>query len=146
MRIVLEDGSFTFAKMLIGEVTFLDLHQPEPTPSLERLASAPVLFRIWVDNRAVGGRKLGWPVIDHAPLSESEAISSAFRMRDAISGQYRIYRENLDSPETWTETSCAPEACAHQEAAAIWSREHAESRLNDHYAGRENPIVRSLAV
>ena len=103
-------------------------------PELERILEKPVAFAIWVMNNAIG--RAGWPVIGNKKLPKELMIRPTFYKYDVIGKSYSIYTDAKDIPATKSE-------CLGLEAAAVWSQEHVESRLEDFYANKSNIWVES---
>ncbi len=137
-RIALEDGRFGFAKRLnFPEVAFLDLRLSDPAPDLAFIAAAPTAFRINVAKPALIGRT-AWPRLGALPLAPDEEVKNAYHMRDRLKpGTYRLYQNGTISSATY-------EDCKDLESAAVWSRSHAEDRLNAHFARRSCIWTESL--
>lgn len=137
-RIELEDGRFGFAKRLnFPEVAFLDLRLSDPVPDLALIAAAPTAFRIWVEKWALTGR-MAWPRLGALPLAPDEEIKNAYHMRDRLKpGTYRLCQNGKITSATY-------EDCKDLECAAVWSGNHAEDRLNAHFAGRSCIWTESL--
>lgn len=107
------------------------------------IAEGPVAFRVWVMDRAV--RSARWPVIGDVPLSpdEESAVHWFFR-QDVISHHLFRYRSEPDDPAGCVEVPASFEECIELECAAVWSPEHIEDRLRDHFAGRPNRCAADL--
>ncbi|MDD7973793.1 hypothetical protein [Roseinatronobacter alkalisoli] len=137
----LDDGWFGFAKELpspVNEVAFLDLKCPTPEVETSVAKTAPVLFRIWMHKSATSGKK-SWKRGGFVELDDAEFSPSSFFKKDPISGEYSLYAGLDEIPTT-------REACIGLERAAVWERDHAEARLSDYFAGRENVFVKSLLL
>ncbi len=134
--IPLSDGKYTYGRVINAPLmAFYDLRSAEILP-VEEVVKSRVLFKIWVMNSAIS--KHHWRVLGNLPL-ENELIAVAeFYKWDMISKKFSVYEgDGQERPATLEE-------CTNLECAAVWSAEHVESRLEDHFAGRENKWVNSL--
>ena len=84
-----------------------------------------------------------WRSIGKLPLRESESPNSRFAKQDALTGALSIYWEDT-AAGTWHEEAATLEECAGLETAAVWSANHIEDRLRDHFAGQPNKWVASM--
>lgn len=137
VRIRLDNDSACFARVLADPlIAFYDMRAVD-SPTVEELESLPILFKIWVMNNAITSGR--WPVIGHLPLDASLRQSVNFFKQDPISKKVYIYRDDQEYP-------ASKEDCNGMECAAVWSAEHVEDRLRDHYAGVANKWVESLRI
>lgn len=88
--------------------------------------------------QALSGRG-AWKKIGKKGLSKDEKTPSRYFKRDKLTGKYFIYQNSTFIPAERTD-------CLGLEATAVWSKDHAESRLNDHFFGRENVWAKSLSA
>ncbi|QIF04269.1 Imm26 family immunity protein [Roseimicrobium sp. ORNL1] len=96
-----------------------------------------VVFKIWVMNKAT--RSGRWPVIGHIPLSDELLKPVAFAKQDVISKAFCIHVGGKEVP-------ASIEECRNLECAAVWSAEHVEDRLQDHFEGQPNKRVESMRI
>lgn len=115
---------------------FFDIRADAPL-QLESLRDRQILFKIWVMKSAIG--KNGWKIVGQLPLSDEMRISPWFFKQDGISKKITRYRHPEEVPAT-------KEECEGLECAAVWSTVHVESRLVDHFEGRPNKWVESMAL
>ncbi|MGQ5640794.1 MULTISPECIES: hypothetical protein [unclassified Streptomyces] len=73
--------------------------------------------------------------------------------KDALPPIPVFFRQNVLNPADCvivdadgSETKVAPEECVGLERSAVWSAEHIEKRIADHYAERPNQFVESMKV
>jgi hypothetical protein len=127
----------TYAWMLAkSECAFLDARSTEALPIAE-VATRPVLFRLWVMRSAYGSGR--WLRVGNAPVP-GELLRPVGRfMYDMISKQLGITTDGGASRRVASAAECEPLECA-----AVWSAEHVEDRLRDHYAGAPNKWLVSL--
>jgi hypothetical protein len=85
-----------------------------------------------VDDRAVAARRQGT-----APAEVLAPVPTF--VRDAIGGGFLIYLRGVVRSATRAE-------CVGLERCAVWAPEHVEDRLRDHFRGRPNKWVESLAL
>jgi hypothetical protein len=80
-----------------------------------------------------------WPKVGTAPIPEALRGRVARFMQDAITKRLSISQDGgvTSRPATLDE-------CRKLERLAVWSAEHVEDRLRDHYAGVPNKWVESL--
>lgn len=135
--IPLPDGRFSFAKALIfPEVVFFDARIPAPEMPPDPFALGNPLFRIWVDKSAQTGRK-SWQKLGEMALTPKEQTGATYFKKDALNGNHYLYRDG-------TFVLATRQECVGLERAAVWSRGQVESRLSDHFSGRQNIWVNSL--
>lgn len=120
--------------------------RPEPLISFYNITSSSILdvddvvgseiaFSVWVMNAAITSGR--WTIIGRVELPQELIVCPDFFKVDPISKKYFIYRNSVDIPSTKGD-------CVGLERAAVWSAEHVESRLIDHFCGRENAFEKSL--
>lgn len=117
-------------------VAFFDYRFTERPPVTD-IVSCPIAFRIWIMRSCLG--KGGWPVIGFASVPDALQQSPDFYKFDAITRRFSLYRGHTEEPAT-------REQCLGLECAAVWSRNHVESRLDDRFSGRPNPFAESLSA
>ena len=134
----LAGGVYGFCIALAGaDFAFFDCRSDSaelPTDLLDR----PILFRIAIHKSAwTRGR---WPRVAKLKVPPGLLAAVPMFMRDRLRpDQYSIYLDGEIRPATRAE-------CIGLERMAIWDPEHAESRLEDHFAGRPNVWVLQLAI
>lgn len=127
----------TYAWMLKKyEWAFLDARSTTEMPVAE-VAIRPVLFRLWVMRSAYGSGR--WLKVGAAAVPEELMRPVGRFMYDMTSKQFGI---TVDGGTTRRPASAAE--CEPLECAAVWSAEHVEDRLRDHYAGVPNKWLVSL--
>lgn len=145
VEIPLGDGQAGLARDVGTEVEFYDrLIMEGESIDMVDLQRTAVAFRVPVMDSAFkrGGP---WRVIGQLPLRDDEPQETRHFKQDAITGELSIYWE--DSVRgTWHEEPATLEDCADLERSAVWSASHVEDRLRDHFAGRPNIWVGSLAI
>ena len=135
VKIDLGDGKLAFAQVLKEPLfVFFDLISSE-VPQIERITSAPILFEIWVMNRAV--TEGIWPIVGKAPIGTIDEAPRFFK-RDQINGKLTITFTGAE------EQKATLAECIGLECAAVWDPEHVVDRLRDHYAGRPNKWTESM--
>lgn len=146
VRIDLGDGRCGYGRQLSGVIVeFYDRVgvEGEVTDLLE-LVAEPVAFRIWVMSSAF--RRDGWDLLDVVTLDEDETTRiHRFAKQDPITGRISIYWSDPVSGAFGERAATFPE-CRDLETAAVWSGEHVEDRLRDHFDGRPNKWVDSLRL
>ncbi|ADE53611.1 immunity 26/phosphotriesterase HocA family protein [Coraliomargarita akajimensis] len=119
-------------------VAFFDkVTNKNETLNLEEIRGLPIAFKIWVMKFAIG--KNGWKRIGTSQLKEEEKESPWFYKFDQIAKRFSIVRGHEEKNSTRDE-------CLELECAAVWDPEHIVSRLNDHFDGKPNHWVESLAA
>ncbi len=111
---------------------FFDLQSQKLLP-IEKVLAAKVLFIVWVSKSPFTSG--AWPKIGH--LETGATPAPIFYKRDPISKRLFLYQDGREKPATLAE-------CQGLENAAIWSANHIEDRLRDHFAGRPNKWADSL--
>jgi hypothetical protein len=135
VQIKLEDGSFSFARVLEEPLMAFYDFKSDSIPNLSEIVEKPIIFRIWVMNRAVKSGR--WGVIGNIGLEPELVLSPKFFNQGALNKNFTIIYNDDESPAT-------REECENLERAAVWDPEHVEDRLRDHYAGVPNMWVESL--
>ena len=111
---------------------------------VEEVVGSEVAFRIWAMDSATGGRR--WKKVGHVPLSDEEqSRRHVFFRQDALDKKLSTYWTDPQTGEPHEEPADADDVRG-LEAAAVWSAEHVEDRLRDHFAGVENKWERSLRL
>ena len=108
------------------------------------LEATPVAFRVSVMDSAFKPRS-AWRSIGKLPLRDGESTNSRFAKQDALTGALSIYWEDL-AAGTWHEEPATLDECAGLEVAAVWSAEHVEDRLRDHFAGKPDKWSSLMAI
>jgi hypothetical protein len=120
-----------------ADFAFFD-HRSDSPELPAGLLARPILFRIAIHKSAwTKGR---WPRVATLKVPPGLLAAVPMFMHDALRpDQYSIYLGGEIQPATRAE-------CIGLERMAVWDPEHAESRLEDHFAGRPNVWVRQLAI
>jgi hypothetical protein len=140
VEIPLGEGRRGFARDLGLEVEFYDRQGKDGEPvEITELEGTPVAFRVSVMDSAFKPSS-AWRSIGKLPLREGESPNSRFAKQDALTGALSIYWEDT-SAGTWHEEPATLDECAGLETAAVWSANHIEDRLRDHFAGEPNKWV-----
>jgi hypothetical protein len=137
VQIPLENGGCGYGVVVREPLVALFNFQSEVEPPLESIMTKPIAFKVWVHRPAIG--KKGWKVIGNVSLPRDLLAEPAFYRFDVISKRFSIYHAGKERPAT-------KEECLPLECAAVWEKEHVESRLNDFFAGRKNKWVDSLSA
>lgn len=121
------------------------LGSPGESIDLIALVAAPVAFRIWVMDSAFR-RSSGWELLDVVSLTRKEqAEVRRYAKQNPLTGDISIVWTDPASG-TYHETPATMEECQGLELAAVWSAEHVEDRLRDHFDGRPNKWVESVRL
>jgi hypothetical protein len=141
----LGNGRHAFGRLLSEPlVEFYDREFDDGAPNLDEIVRLPVAFTIDVMNSAVTSGR--WRKAGSKPLTEAERERIVrFCKRDLMTGEPSLYWEDPRSGEIH-EPPASPEDCEGLETAAVWSAEHVEDRLRDHFAGRPNKWLESIRV
>lgn len=146
VQIPLGDGSFGYGKVLVEpEMAFLDIRTYDEEVDQEDLINAPILFRLWIMKYALQENS-PWHIIGNADLSDREAVKNKYFKKDKLNGKLSIYHSGDQYPDRFKEWPATYEECVGLERAAVWDPEHVESRLLDHFEGRENKWVRLMSL
>jgi hypothetical protein len=133
IQINLKQSQKAFARMLAdAQLAVYSFHTNENEFSVEEVYCSKILWICGVMKSAFA--KTEWEVIDLRPLEPELTCPVEYYIRDSLSGKYSIYRSSDGNirPATYDE-------CRLLESAAVWSAEHIESRLADHFSG--NPSI-----
>lgn len=145
VEIPLGEGRRGFARDLGLEVEFYDCQATEGEDvDVAGLEGTSVAFRVWVMDSAFKPSST-WRSIGKLPLRADESPDSRFAKQDPLTGALSIYWKD-SAAGTWHEEPATPEECAGLEVAAVWSAEHVEDRLRDHFAGRPDKWSSSMAI
>ena len=146
VRIDLGDGRCGFGRQLWSiNAEFYDHVSTAGEPiDLLALVEKPVAFTIWVTDRCFK-RNGRWTLLDTVPLLEweQERFDVKFR-QDMFSGALSIVSRSHPPSVYFENRPASIDECEGLERDAIWSPEHIEDRLRDHFDGRPNKWVKSL--
>jgi hypothetical protein len=137
VEIQLGDGMLGFGRVL--EPPFLAVYDiiVRTRPSIEEICRSSVLFVVGVFTKALGRmEQLGFEELRAGEIP----IPDRFIQNVANPKHCRLV------DVAGNERDVEPGECVGREAAAIWDLEDIAERIQDHYAGRENKIVRTLRV
>jgi Immunity protein 26 len=137
VRIDLGDGTHSHAVVLREPLMAFFGSRSDREASVQEVGDGQILFAIWVMSHAVTSGR--WPVVGQIELTDAWLARRWFCKQDPISKKLSIYSEGEELPATFEE-------CQPLERAAVWSPEHVEDRLRDHFAGRPNKRVESLRL
>jgi hypothetical protein len=145
VAIPLGDGRFAFGRLLREPlVEFFGVLGSDAQCEPADLQPGDVIFTIWVMNSAITSGR--WMKVGRLALSDEEQLRlHRFSKKDALTGSLTIYSTD-PATNVPTERPATVEECSPLERAAVWSAEHVEDRLRDHFAGRPNKWVHSLRV
>ena len=116
-------------------VGFYDLELTSREVSLVDVDDARILFKLAVMNNTITAGR--WEVVGNRSLSEDLSVLPRLFRQDPISGELFIVEGEKEWPANREEVATL-------ERAAVWSAEHVEDRLRDHFAGKPNVWVESL--
>ncbi|MCJ8315099.1 MAG: immunity 26/phosphotriesterase HocA family protein [Saccharospirillaceae bacterium] len=137
VKIDIGDGQYCFACILDEPlVAFFDI-KTDLHFEIEEIVQKPILFKIWVMNNAVTSGH--WPIVGTQVLFGDLLKPTKFFRQDIISKKLFICTDSIESPAT-------REECENLECAAVWSYEHVEDRLRDHFSGIPSLWVKSLEI
>ena len=131
VKIPLEGGYHTYARILKVEFAFYDLRTKEDISDLEKIISSPILFVTAVNDYAI--TKGHWLKIGTLPIEDRLKELPPQYIQDAIRrDQFTIYYNDGRIEEATLEQ------CRGLESVSVWPPKAMEVRLNDYYAGRLN--------
>lgn len=136
VKVLFDKKWHTYARILnYGDLAFYDCKTQEEINDLQHITSKPILFACIVNINGV--QKGQYPIIGELPLEE-ELKNSIYYLTPAVgSDQYRI----SDNGEI---RNASKEECIGLELGAVWDPVHIDIRLTDHYAGRENQMLKAM--
>jgi hypothetical protein len=137
IEISLGEENFGYARILKNPLIAFYAIDSKKQLGNEEILKSKVLFRIWVMNSAVQSGR--WKIVGHAPLEQEFMKSPSFFKQDALTKEFSIYQDGI-------ERAAMVEECYMLERAAVWSAEHAESRLKDQLVGRKNNWLDGLSL
>ncbi|WP_433653346.1 Imm26 family immunity protein [Micromonospora zamorensis] len=146
VRIDLGDGRCAYGRQLwsINAEFYDHVSATEDPVDLLLLVEKPVAFTIWVTDRCFQ-RNGRWALLDTVPLLERERQRLDVKFRqDMFSGALTIVSRSHPPSVYFSNRPATIEECEGLERDAIWSPEHVEDRLRDHFDGRPNMWVESL--
>jgi hypothetical protein len=137
VRVPLDDRWHAYAWM-VPEVdfAFFDLRANKEL-AIEEIVTHPIAFRVGVHKSAwATGR---WHKVGKSePPAEVLAPPPTF-IEDPLTGRFSIYLNGKIRPAN-------REECVGLDRCAVWSPEHVEDRLRDHFAGVPNKWVENLRM
>lgn len=142
LRIALDDGKHSYAVVLTSPLVLFFDHLAECELDMTEVAALPVAFKIWVYSQYLNNGD--WPRVGRITLADDCLRSPLLFKQDAITGALALYHS--DFADTNYERPATLAECKGLERAAVWSASHVESRLRDHFAGRPNAFVESMAI
>lgn len=110
--------------------------------TIEEIVQLPELFTISVNDRTIETGE--WPVVGHSPLTEAQLKIPYKYKQDKISGELAIYHTEFAA--TNYERPATLEGCKGLECAAVWDPSHVVDRILDHYDGKPNKWLISIAI
>jgi hypothetical protein len=137
VKIDLGDGTNAFGRVLAEPLMGFYGIRSATVPPLEEIVNAPLLFRVWVMNSAISSGH--WESLGNLPLHENLQEDQTFFKVDPMTKEYSLYRNGDETPAERAE-------CLGLEKAAVWSGEHVEDRLRDHFAGVPNKWLTSMTA
>ncbi|MEU8388141.1 Imm26 family immunity protein [Micromonospora sp. NPDC048842] len=146
MRIDLGDGRWAYGRQLwsINAEFYDHVDATGQAADLLELVAKPVAFTTWVTDRCLQ-RNGRWVLLETVPLlkRERQRLDVKFR-QDMFSGALSIASRSHPPSVYFSERPATVEDCEGLEREAIWSPEHIEDRLRDHFDDRPNMWVESL--
>jgi hypothetical protein len=140
IRISLGNGDFAFGQILDkANFAFFALKTKSEDPDINIIVSRPILFIVAVYDRAVTSGR--WKKIGKLAIDESLLKLPNKFIQDSHTGKFEIYDANTGETRSSTRDEVQDLECA-----AVWEPEHVESRLRDHYDGKENVWVNQLKL
>lgn len=133
VKVPLEKGFHTYARILGVDIAFYDLRTKEEITEMKEIISSPILFITAVNYYAI--TKGLWEKVGKASLEEYPVtIPPQFVQNPLNPEQFFIEEKGIRRPAT-------KEECKGLERSAVWTPEGIQKRLNDYYAGRNNYYV-----
>lgn len=119
-----------------ADFVLFDLLTGSDVPVID-VVKHPIAFRVAVNGSAyLDGR---WLRVGKSQPSPHLLAPVPKFMQDVLTGRFKIYLGGEIRPAKLEE-------CVGLERCAVWSPEQVEDRLRDHFAGRVNKWVKSLAI
>jgi len=107
---------------------------------ISEILKEDVLFIVAVYNSAITSGR--WEKIGKTPPDERFTILPLNFIQDSINPEhFEIY-----DPNTGQITKSSRENCLGLECAAVWEAEHVETRILDHFNGKENAWMKQLQI
>lgn len=103
---------------------------------IDNITDSNEIFRVWVADDAI--KRPNWHIVGKANLEKNVLSSPWFHRKDKITGTIYKYRSRPDLKSGYEEVECYLDEAKKMEAAAVWSGDHIEDRLQDWLAGKEN--------
>lgn len=152
-RIVIKDGDVFRVDLPDGRHAFAQrLRHPlyaffAPRVTNEQAGAQLIgehLFSVWIFDAAP--KRENWARIGRFPISERLSVNPWFAKQDILNGKITRYRNAPTLQAGYEEVDSTYEEAGQLEIAAVWAAEHVESRLMDHFAGRQNAYLESLRI
>ena len=135
VKVPLEDGYFTYARILKTKFAFYDFRTKTEIEDLKEIISKPILFITGVNDYAI--TKGLWLKVGKLPLDDSILNLPPQFIQDALNPEKFFIVEN------GVRRPASKEECSGLERIAVWTPEGIQKRLNDHYAGRKNKSMKT---
>lgn len=138
VEIQLGEELFAYGQIVSrSEVAFFEPVGRRLSPKLLAENSLKLLFVISVMNKAITSGR--WVKVCKQFIGESLLQPRDYFIVDKISGQVHLYRSDTGALRPGTMIEAGELECA-----AVWSAEHVEDRLRDHFHGSPNVWLDSL--
>lgn len=136
VKIPLENGFHSYARILEDECAFYDIHAKEDI-EIEHITNNKILF--WATVYDIVITKGYWlKVGKKLPLEKRLLNMPPIYTQDILNpDRFTIYDNNGQHPAT-------KEECVGLEYFRVWTHTSIEKRLSDHYAGKENPELKRI--
>lgn len=141
LRVRLEDGTHTYARMLSHSpyLAVYDARRSDDDVDVEQIVRSPVLFVVAVS--AAAYRSGRWERVGWVPLLAAAVVVPEFFLQDIFDPQQCQVVDHLGRARAAT-----PEECVGLERAAVWAAEHIEERVRDHYQNRPNAHLEAMKL
>lgn len=135
---------YRFYAQVLNKPLYRFFNNTDMDAKIDRIISSEEIFKVWVVDDAI--KRPNWHIVGNVTLEKDALSSPWFHRKDKLSGTIYKYRSRPDLNAGYEELECSLEEANKLEAAAVWSGDHIEERLQDWLAGKENRWTKLLRL
>jgi hypothetical protein len=140
VKISLSNNHHSYGQLLEkGSIAVFNL-MTDKEHDIDEITTKPILFTVCVYADIVPSGR--WVKIGKAPVAvELQQLPLQFIQDQLKAENFEIYNPNTGEIKKATKKECDGLECT-----AVWAANHLESRIEDHFAGKENVWVERLKI
>ena len=140
IKIPIGKGRYSYGQLLsMGSIAVFE-HLDDGSTDLTSLTGKSILFIVTIYANVIPSGR--WEKVGKLTLRPSlEKLPLKF-----IQDSLKLENVELYDPNDGTIKKATKEKCVGLEAASVWAAEHIESRILDHFEGKQNVWVERLAL